>query len=73
MAMEMEIAEAAPPAAVDVADCYNSTNRGGMRNYKQCDPRWGCFPYAGHAGASSCNQTTLDPDHLDDHWPCHGR
>ena len=64
MAIEMEMAEAAPVGReVDVADCYNSTNRGGMRNYKQCDPRWGCFPYAGHAGASSCTATACAGEH----------
>jgi len=28
-----------------------------MPNYKQCDPRWKCFPYAGQPGLSTCNTT----------------
>jgi len=36
--------------------CYD-TFTGAMPNYKQCDPRWKCFPYAGQANLSTCNTT----------------
>ena len=28
-----------------------------MRPFKQCDPRWACYPYHGHANLSTCNTT----------------
>uniref|UniRef100_A0A0G4FGM9 MACPF domain-containing protein n=1 Tax=Chromera velia CCMP2878 TaxID=1169474 RepID=A0A0G4FGM9_9ALVE len=31
-------------------------------DYKQCDEQWGCFPYAGHEGRSSCSETSCEGD-----------
>eukprot|EP00927_Polykrikos_kofoidii_P033917 TRINITY_DN28755_c0_g1_i1.p1 TRINITY_DN28755_c0_g1~~TRINITY_DN28755_c0_g1_i1.p1 ORF type:complete len:1451 (-),score=180.91 TRINITY_DN28755_c0_g1_i1:162-4514(-) len=42
--------------ALGAEDCYNTFTRK-MPNYKQCDPRWKCFPYAGKANMSTCNTT----------------
>ncbi|CAJ1429504.1 unnamed protein product [Effrenium voratum] len=40
-------------------DCYNSY-WGSMPNYKQCDRRWKCYPYAGAQQLSSCSTTKCD-------------
>merc|ERR1712232_1337349 len=36
--------------------CYG-TFTGQMPNYKQCDPAWKCFPYAGQQNLSTCSAT----------------
>ena len=28
-----------------------------MPNFKQCNPEWKCYPYAGHEGLSSCTES----------------
>ena len=38
-------------------DCNHTFQPNGMPNYKQCDPEWKCFPYAGHPELSSCTES----------------
>ena len=45
-------------------DCNHSFQPNGMPNFKQCDPRWKCYPYAGHPGLSSCTDSYCNEDHM---------
>eukprot|EP00439_Symbiodinium_sp_Y106_P061056 s1872_g9.t1 len=44
------------PGSAMSDNCFDSY-WGHMPNFKQCDPRWKCFPYAGAMGLSTCNTT----------------
>lgn len=41
----------------EVSACTSDYPKRGMPNFKQCDPEWKCFPFAGHAGLSTCSTT----------------
>ena len=38
-------------------ECNDSFQPNGMPNFKQCDPKWKCYPYAGHPELSSCTES----------------
>ena len=45
-------------------DCNHTFQPNGMPNFKQCDPEWKCFPYAGHSGVSSCTKSVCTDEEM---------
>lgn len=44
--------------------CCSTHTAYGMPNFKQCDARWKCHPYAGHTGSSTCNETSCEMNNI---------
>jgi len=49
---------------IDEEDCYHTFQPNGMPNFKQCDPKWECYPYAGHQELSSCTESICTDDEM---------
>ena len=54
---KIEISEAIQSKSKNDVECIDTFQPNGMPNFKQCDPRWKCYPYAGHPELSSCTES----------------
>ena len=48
----------------DNENCNHTFQPNGMPNFKQCNPEWKCFPYAGHSGVSSCTKSVCTDEEM---------